>query len=106
MKIGEAVGTAIKRCRELSGMSQVELAKAAGMSKSYLSLIESGDRVPGIDVLNKISNKLGVPLSVIVFMGTDSAMLPELDKDSFKSISVQIQKSLANVFEKSQKVEI
>lgn len=50
--------TKLKRMREAMGVSQEELAAAAGVSQGAISMIENGTRKPSYDVLLKIAVKL------------------------------------------------
>jgi transcriptional regulator with XRE-family HTH domain len=62
----ESVGSRIKRYREEKGMSATELADAAGISKSYLSELESkagSEKVPTGEKLYDIAAALGVTMS-------------------------------------------
>lgn len=53
-------GTRIRERRILSGMRQAELARRAGISASYLNLIEHNRRRVGPDVLASLARALGV----------------------------------------------
>jgi transcriptional regulator with XRE-family HTH domain len=53
------IGERIRRAREQCGLTQTALAQALPLSSSYLSLIESGKRLPGPDVVELIAEKLG-----------------------------------------------
>ena len=55
----------IKKFRNLSGISQVELAKKTGLTRNYLTLLENGKRMPSVPTLNKISKVLGVPVPIL-----------------------------------------
>ena len=57
------IGKALKRTRQFHRMKQVDLAERLGLSKSYLSEIESDTKVPSLDVLQKYSEAFGVPVS-------------------------------------------
>ncbi len=57
------VGANIKRHRQKAGITQVELAKRAGIDSSYTSQIEAGNSLPSLTVLIRISKELGVPLA-------------------------------------------
>ncbi|WP_427339014.1 helix-turn-helix domain-containing protein [Caloranaerobacter sp. DY30410] len=58
------LGDNIKKIREAKGFEAKEMAKAIGVSESYISLIENNKRKnPKIDVLKKIADFLGVKLS-------------------------------------------
>lgn len=55
------LGDNIKKLREERGLDQEDVAKAAGVSVAYISLIESNKRQnPSTKVLAKIANVLGV----------------------------------------------
>ena len=55
----------IKLWREHRGLTQQELATRAGISKPYLSQIESGKRQGSIETLSAIARALEVPLDVL-----------------------------------------
>ena len=62
----ESVGARIKRFRQDRGLSATELATRSGVSKSYLSELESsrGDvKKPSAELLYAIAETLGVALS-------------------------------------------
>jgi transcriptional regulator with XRE-family HTH domain len=61
-----SIGSRIKKYREEKGMSATELANKAGVSKSYLSELESakeGVKKPSAEVLYAIGKALGVAMS-------------------------------------------
>lgn len=87
------IGHAIKLCRNQKNLSQIKLAKLAGVSVSYLSLLEQGKRDANFSVVNKIALAMDIPLSVIVFLAADNKELlgisPELiEKLSFESLNL------------------
>ncbi len=55
----------VKLWRENRGLTQQELAKRVGISKPYLSQIETGKRQGTIETLSAIARALGVPLDVL-----------------------------------------
>lgn len=61
------INRALKAIREFHGLSQAELADQFGMSKSYLSEIETGKKSIGFDLLEKYSAKFDLPVSSLVF---------------------------------------
>jgi DNA-binding XRE family transcriptional regulator len=52
----------IKVWREFRGLTQQQLADAAGISKPYLSQIETGKRKGTVDILSAIAKALNVSL--------------------------------------------
>lgn len=57
---------ALKMLRTYHQLSQVELAKRLGISNSYLSELEKGDKTPGLDLLEKYSEVFKMPVSSIL----------------------------------------
>ena len=55
----------IKLWREYRGLTQQELANRAGISKPYLSQIETGKRQGTLETLSAIAQSLDVPLDVL-----------------------------------------
>ena len=59
------LGRVIKTTREKAGFSQIELAEAIDMNRVYLSGIENGTRMPGLNNLVLIATALNTPLSTL-----------------------------------------
>jgi transcriptional regulator with XRE-family HTH domain len=59
--------TVIKRLRIERGPTQVDLAKKAKVTQTYVAKIEGGDRVnPSLPVLKRLGNALGVPVTALL----------------------------------------
>lgn len=56
----------IRAWRAARGMTQQELASAAGISKPFLSQIESKVRTAAVLTLRRIGDALGVPIDLLV----------------------------------------
>ncbi|OYX79542.1 MAG: transcriptional regulator, partial [Bradyrhizobium sp. 35-63-5] len=56
----------IKVLRNWRGLTQIDMAQKTGLSQSYLSGIESGDRGGTVAALRKIAGALDVPLDMLV----------------------------------------
>lgn len=57
---------ALKIVREVHRMKQGELAEALGISKSYLSELERGEKKVSLEVLNKYAHTFDVPASTFL----------------------------------------
>lgn len=53
-------GTRIRAFRKLKGYTQESFAKALGISVSVLGEIERGTREPNEDIIQLVTNKLGI----------------------------------------------
>lgn len=58
---------ALRLIRVFHDMRQQEVADRLGLSKSYVSEIENGRKIPSIDVIQKYSDAFGIPASSIMF---------------------------------------
>lgn len=56
-------GTALRQARLRLELSQEELAERAGMHRTYIGQVESGQRNVAIDNLENLADAVGVPLS-------------------------------------------
>lgn len=53
------LGERLRRLRERQGITQETMAKWLGVSRSMLGLIESGEKMPGLSMIEKLSYRLG-----------------------------------------------
>ena len=74
-----AFGKALREARDKKNLSQEELAEAAGIDRSFVSLVERGIQSPNIVALLKIAEVLGVPAAVLI-AETESKMRSALAK--------------------------
>jgi transcriptional regulator with XRE-family HTH domain len=87
------LGRSIKLCRTNRGLSQDDLARKVGLSASYISLIEKGDRDPAMSTAEKISTALGVPMSLLTFLAAEPGELkgvPEEVRDKLAGIAFKL----------------
>ncbi len=55
----------LRRRRVRAKLTQQELAARAGLERSYLSLLEAGKRMPGVEIIFRLATGLGVsPLAI------------------------------------------
>lgn len=59
-------GEALRLVRSFHEVNQSDLSKALGISRSYLSEIESGRKVPSLDLLQRYAEYFNIPLSSLV----------------------------------------
>ena len=82
------IGHAIKLCRQQRKLTQTELAARAGVSISYLSLLERGEREdPGLGSLEKIATGLAVPMTILLFLAADEDELSGFNSELKEKLS-------------------
>jgi transcriptional regulator with XRE-family HTH domain len=64
-----ALGQRVKAVRESKGLTQEAMAKRAGISVSFASLLERGARSPSFETLYDIATSLGVGVAELVREG-------------------------------------
>jgi transcriptional regulator with XRE-family HTH domain len=61
------LSTVLRTLREQKGLTQEHVAKRAGVTKPYLSQLESGKRKnPSLPVLKRLAKALGVPVTALL----------------------------------------
>jgi len=66
VKTQQEIGKNLREIRERRGLSQDELAKAAGISSSYTARIERGEENPTVTVIENICKALKIKSSDIL----------------------------------------
>ena len=67
--MGENFFENLKAARLEAKMTQKAVAEKIGVAKSTYSQYESGDRLPSVEVVKKISRVIGVPVDVLLNTG-------------------------------------
>ncbi len=70
------VGVHLKVVRQMYGLSQRELAKRAGVTNGFISLIEKNRVSPSVSSLKKVLD--GIPMTLAEFFAPDLAGKPQL----------------------------
>lgn len=75
------IGSAIQTCRVRRRLSQAEVARKAGCSVSYLSMLENSLRDPTLSTIENIANALSVPIEILFFLGAEKGELVGINKE-------------------------
>ncbi len=85
------IGEKIKNLRESEGLTQEEVAEKVGVSKEFISMVESGKRNPSLEVLSKIASIFSKEASYFMDTKRDdfalalrTAEINEKDKDEIR----------------------
>lgn len=81
---GRTFGDTLKRTRELQKLTQIELARRAGLTAAAISQLEGNDREPGLRTLTKLAKALET--SVGYLLGEEEPALPGDLGDLFKDL--------------------
>ncbi|MDN4055695.1 XRE family transcriptional regulator [Massilia phosphatilytica] len=75
------LGKAIQTSRQRRKLSQEALAKLAGCSVSYLSMLENSKRDPTISTVEKIAAALKIPVEILFFLAAEKGELAGINKE-------------------------
>jgi transcriptional regulator with XRE-family HTH domain len=64
--LSTAFGKVVQARRTAAGLSQEELAHHAGVHRTYVGLVERGERKPTLEVGHRLAKALGTSLSALV----------------------------------------
>jgi transcriptional regulator with XRE-family HTH domain len=63
---GDPVAQQLRALRALRGLSQRDLARESGVSRSYLARLELGQQDPTVSIVRKLARALAVPVAVLL----------------------------------------
>lgn len=75
------LGGAIQMCRSRRQLSQSELARRAGCSVSYLSMLENSKRDPTMSTVQRIADGLRLPIEILFFLAADKNTISGMSAD-------------------------
>ncbi len=82
------ISKALKLCRTQKGLTKTKLAELAGVSVSYLSLLEQGKRDPNLSTIEEICLALKIPASIFMFLASDTNELDGISNELAEKLSL------------------
>ena len=73
MDLREVFATNLRRLRHEKGLSQDDLAYEADVNRTYLSKLEKGVSYPGLEIIAKLADALGVEPAELLMLSPKSA---------------------------------
>lgn len=92
------IGQAIKALRKNNNENQGVFAKKIGITQSYLSLIESGEKTPSLDVLKRMAESMGIPLPVLFWFGIEREDVKEHNHIAYDMLKPSIDTLIMKLF--------
>ena len=72
------LGKRLRVLREAKSLTQGDIEKATGLTRPYISRVENGRSVPGIEILERWARALGMPLYQLMYDGEKPPAPPKL----------------------------
>jgi transcriptional regulator with XRE-family HTH domain len=70
------VGDRLRQLREQKNMSQGDIEERTGLLRCYVSRVEKGHTVPGIETLEKFARALEIPMYQLLYEGEGVPKIP------------------------------
>ena len=70
-------GFRLRDLRKASKLTQEELAKLVGMSRSAIGMYENGDREPDIDILERLADFFDVDIDYLTGRSDKTTLIPQ-----------------------------
>tara|TARA_R100001143_G_C3312561_1_gene110843 strand:- start:132 stop:482 length:351 start_codon:yes stop_codon:yes gene_type:complete len=96
------LGKTIRIIRQAKGMKLNSLAKSAGVSVPFLSLVEGGDRQPSLHVLRKLAEGLSIPSEALILMSVGN----NSELTSSDEVTTEITKNVDRLIKLEEKLEL
>ena len=87
-------GKALRIARAIAGLGQNELASAAGLDASHISLIEKGTRKPSIRAITKLCRAMQIPEPLFNMLAAESNDLQGIEEEDFQQIGIYLARFL------------
>lgn len=90
----------LREVRQSRGMTQVDLARKANVTPSYLSRLEGGKVAPGIDMVERLAGVLGITPAELLPHGDFPDPLPVLKEQAREMTETLFEKGDQETFRK------
>ncbi|MFZ2432506.1 MAG: helix-turn-helix transcriptional regulator [Lutibacter sp.] len=92
------LGKAIKAIRKNKGFKQGNFCEKLGITQSYLSSIENNKKKPSVEVLEKIAETVGMPISILFWFTVTEEDVDKTKLEMFKLLKPSIDKLVTELF--------
>jgi len=75
------LGERVRELRRQKNLSQGDIEERSGLLRCYLSRVENGHTVPGVETLEKLAVALEVPLYQLFYDGEEPPVPPSLQRN-------------------------
>ena len=87
-------GKALRIVRAAVGLQQQELAQRAGLTPSYVSLVEMGKRNPSSSAIRKLSRALKIPPHLLTLLATEAEDADLIDQKELDALGESLVRLL------------
>ena len=96
-QVRERIGGRVATLRKLKGMTQEQLAQAAGLQRTHVNRIEAGKYAVTLEVIQAIAEALGMTVDIIDPRLSDLAPMKTLTEPMKGSLGTALNKKVTDV---------
>lgn len=89
---------ALREVRKGLDLNQTEFAKVIGLTQTYISLIESGDKVPSFDVIERYNKVSKVPIPIIMWKTLEVNDVPKHKRKIYQELKPVVDSLINQIF--------
>lgn len=89
--------TALKELRVKKGIKQFQAADGIKITQTYLSQIESGQKVPSIEVLEKLAKFYKTPIAIMLWYSIDEKDIQKSKLTAYRELRPLIDSLINNL---------
>jgi len=92
------IGNALLKARKNRGLRQNEVAARVDITQSYLSQIETGDKIPSIDVIEVLAKEYNIPFPIMMWGAITEKDVKKGKLDIYNKLKPTIDNLINDIF--------
>lgn len=92
------IATALLKARKDRGLRQNEVAKRVKLSQTYLSQIETGGKVPSIDVIETLAKEYNIPFPIMMWHSLTENDVKKGKLDIYRKLKPTVDNLINDIF--------
>lgn len=92
------IGTVLKDLRVGKNLTQITVQNRTGISQTFLSQLENGDKLPSRKMLKRLSDLYGVPPIIVLWKGANESDVQKSKLSAFRKLKPLVDRLIDEHF--------
>lgn len=92
------IGNALLKARKDNGLRQNVVAERTGLSQTYLSQIETGSKVPSVEVIEKLAKEYNMPFAIMMWNTLTEKDVRKPKLDIYRKLKPTVDNLINDIF--------
>lgn len=92
------IGAALLKARKDNGLRQNVVSERTGITQTYLSQIETGSKVPSIEVIEKLANEYNMPFGIMMWNTITEKDVRKAKLDIYRKLKPTVDNLINDIF--------